>query len=125
MIRLSALVLSGFFFASPAAAWLAPNNQTIEQESESRFSVAARPGLSATQAFCAAGDYAVQALNLSPDARLWRVTPPPRRMGQGIGFSTTPEGAAGRTGLFLFGTDDGSVSVGFAQSLCWTQARLR
>lgn len=104
--------------ASPAAAWLAPNSLTVTDQGGGRFEVHSRGGLSNPDAFCAAGDYAVQQLNLVPTARIWRVSPPPRRSGEGIVFSTSPDGAAPKTGLFMFGTDDGSVSVAFAQQMC-------
>lgn len=82
------------------------------------FAVHPEGGLSATEAFCAAGTYARGTLGLATSDRIWRTSPVPRPSGQPMTFSTSPEGAAPVTGLLLFGPDDGSVTVGFARALC-------
>lgn len=110
--------------ASPAAAWLSPNNQVVQSTGEGRFEVRARPGLSASQAFCAAGEYASRILGVPQNARIWRASPPPRRRGEGISFSLTDPGIGGKTGLLMFGNDTGSVSVAVATQLCWGNDRL-
>lgn len=121
MLRPLAAALALSLAASPLLAWTHRDGARIEPRGAGGFEVLARPGLSASEAWCAAGDYAGQALNLGPQARIWRASPAPRRVGQGIAFTLSPEGSAGKTGLFLFGPDDGSISVAFARQLCWGQ----
>lgn len=110
--------------ASPAAAWLAPNNAVVHAGEAGRFEVR-RPGLSSSQAFCAAGEYAARVLGLPQNARIWRVTPPPRRRGQGILFSISDPGTGSKTGLIMIGEDNGSISVALASHLCWGATDFR
>ena len=122
MIRFT-LPLALTLLAAPALAFTTTQGARVEARGDG-FEVLAQPGLSASMAFCAAGTYAVQALNLSPQARIWRTSPTPRRAGQGVTFTLSPAGAAPKTGLFQFGSDDGSLSVAHATALCFGQQRL-
>ena len=111
------LPLALTLLAAPAMAYTTVQGARVEARGDG-FEVLAQPGLSASMAFCAAAGYAQTALGLPGDARIWRASPAPRRAGQGISFTTSPDGAAPKTGLLMLGPDDGSVSVAFAQSLC-------
>ena len=114
------LPLALTLLAAPAMAYTTTQGARIEARGDG-FEVLAQPGLSASMAFCAAGSYAQNVLRLPANARIWRASAPPRRAGQGVSFTTSAEASAGKTGLFILGPDDGSVSVAFAQSLCDSQ----
>jgi hypothetical protein len=105
--------------ASPAAAFIAQNDFVVQRGEEGRFAVLPRGGMSAPQAWCAAGDYALRFLNKPVGTRIWRISEVPRRAGESIVFSFSPEGAASSTGLvMLYGSDDGSLSATAAQQMC-------
>ena len=104
-------------FAMPLAAQAA--DPRVEDQGAGLFAVFPAGGLSASEAFCTAGGFAQARLGLGPTDRIWRVTPVPRRSGQPMVFSTRAQDSAGRSGLVLLGPDDGSITVGFAQSLCF------
>ncbi len=111
--------------AAPALAFTTTQGARVEARGQGSFEVLAQPGLSAPQAFCAAGLYAVEVLNLDPQARLWRASPTPRRAGQGVTFTLSPEGAAPKSGLFSFGGEDGgAVTVAHARGLCYGQRKF-
>lgn len=104
-------------FAAPADAFLAKNGLVVEP-SGSQFDVPYR-GQSGARAFwCAAADYAVHALGAKPATRIWRMSEPPRRSGEGITFSLSSEGAAQSTGLAIFGGRGASLTVAHADLLC-------
>lgn len=104
--------------AFPAQAFIASNDLQVQAQG-SGFHVLPKPGSSVRDYWCAAGEYAERTLGMGATDRIWRTSEPPRRSGVGISFGTTPEGAATKTGIFiLFGRDDGSLSVGSAQSNC-------
>lgn len=114
MLR-AALILT--LLSSPALAFQANNNVYVSGTAEKIF-VASSAGQGASESWCAAGDFAVRALGLANNTRLYRVTPPPRRSGQGVEFSTQSEGASEKSGLIVFGDHDGGISAAHAQSLC-------
>ena len=98
-----------------APAWLAQNG-LIVKPSPGGFEVPYR-GLSGARDFwCAAGDYVVRELGRSPDTLIYRTSSPPRRSGQGIRFSLSPEGAK-KPGIFLLSGRRG-VSAGMARDFC-------
>ena len=106
--------------ANPAAAFLARNDLVVEPAGDgSTFAVPYR-GKSAVQDFwCAAGDYVLRGLNMPRSTRIYRVSEPPRRSGEGITFSLDPARSASRTGLAILGGGDGaSLSIAHAQLLC-------
>ncbi len=115
MIRL-ALAASLAMIAAPGHAYLSQNNQHVTG-SEGRFEVLASPGQGASVSWCAAGDYVVRGLGLPGATRIWRITAPPRKLGQGVGFALSAEGAQ-KTGLIGFGFGDESLSATAAHALC-------
>ena len=66
--------------------------------------------------WCAAGDCARYELNLPGNTRLFRTSPLPRRSGEAVRFSLSPEGAH-PTGLALIGGGN-SISVAHARLQC-------
>lgn len=109
------LVLS--LLASPAMAFQARNGAQVSGTA-TQIVVVSRPGLSSSESWCAAGDFVIRALGQPAATPLYRVTPPPRRVGGAVTFSLSPEGATDRTGLLLLGDRDASLSAGHAQALC-------
>lgn len=109
---LAALLMLG----TPAHAFLAENGLVVEPAPDGAFEVPYRGLSGASDFWCAAGDYVIRELGRRPDTRIYRLTSPPRRSGQGITFSLASEGAR-RTGLLTFG-DRRSVSASHARSLC-------
>lgn len=103
--------------ASPAAAFQARNDAHVTGTAE-RIVVASRPGLSAAESWCAAGDFVIRALGLPGTTPVYRLSPPPRRAGEAVEFSLSPEGASERTGLLQIGPRDASLSAAHAQALC-------
>ncbi|MEZ5912384.1 MAG: hypothetical protein R3D84_09305 [Paracoccaceae bacterium] len=102
----------------PAAAFSALNGMQVEGDAGG-FAVSARGATGPADFWCAAGDFAVRVLHLPPATPLWRLSEPPRRAGEAVRFSTSGEGAASKTRLFILGAPDrAAVSAGFAQSLC-------
>jgi hypothetical protein len=118
MIRrlLPALLLA---LATPAQAYLTQNNLHVTALEGGQFLVQASPGMGAPSSWCAAGDFAIHRLNLGPTTPIWRVSEPPRKSGQGVVFSLSPEGAATRSGLVRLNETDAAVSAGHAEALCW------
>ena len=103
--------------ASPALAFQARNGAEVSGTAD-QIVVISRPGLSSSESWCAAGDFVIRALGQPATTPLYRVTPPPRRSGETVTFSLSPEGATDRTGLLLLGDRDASLSAGHAQALC-------
>lgn len=104
-------------FASPAMAFQARNDARVTGSAE-RIIVASRPGLASSESWCAAGDFVIRGLGLSATTPVYRISPPPRRAGEAVEFSLSPEGAADRTGLLQLAPSGGKLSAGHAQSLC-------
>ena len=115
---LAALALAGSLFALPAHAFQAQNDLIVDGEA-SNFHVRMSPGQGASQSWCAAGDFVIRGLGLSPLTRIYRTSEPPRRQGEGVSFSLSPEGAASRTGLMIIGGDGISLNAAFAQQHCF------
>jgi hypothetical protein len=115
--RLLPLLLATGLAAGPAAAFQAQNNFTVRQIDNTRFEVLSRGGLGNSEAWCAAGDFVIRGLRLPRSTQIWRISEPPRRSGQSIVFSLSPEGATSRTGLASFGGGS-SVSANHGQNLC-------
>ncbi|WP_343079663.1 hypothetical protein [Ostreiculturibacter nitratireducens] len=103
--------------ALPAEAFIAQNDMNVSPEGGG-FHVAFKAGAGVNDYWCAAGDYVIRDLGLSRSTRIWRVSPPPRRAGEGISFSLTPEGAARSTGLAVY-PETGSLPAHHAEALCW------
>ena len=108
--------------AFPAQAFLASNDLKVEPAAGGAFHVP-YPGLSGARDFwCAAGDYVVRELGLPPDTRIYRTSSPPRRAGEGITFSLSPENAR-RPGLVHFGPGMG-LTAAHARQFCETDRFL-
>ena len=120
------LLLSAFavlITALPASAFRAQNEMLVEPRGEIGFHVTYRGGRSGAPDFwCAAGDYVVRKLNKSPTTRIYRTTSVPRRPGQGLDFSLSPEGAKPSGLLVLFGSNR-FVTAGSARALCNVKKR--
>ncbi|WP_444666749.1 hypothetical protein [Cereibacter changlensis] len=114
---LAALALTGALTV-PAHAFRAQNDLIVDG-SGTEFHVQASPGQGASQSWCAAGDYVIRDLGIAPTTRIWRTSEPPRRQGQGVSFSLTPEGAASKTGLLVLGAEGASLTAAFAQQHCF------
>jgi hypothetical protein len=84
--RFLPLLLAAGLAASPAAAFQAQNNFTVRQLDSTRFEVLSRGGLSASDAWCAAGDFVRRGLRMPGATLIWRISEPPRRSGQSIVF---------------------------------------
>jgi hypothetical protein len=75
--------------------------------------------------WCAAGNYAARKLGAKSATRVYRISEPPRRAGQGIRFSLDPAAKASRTGLNTIGSDDGSLSVASAINECEVARQMK
>jgi hypothetical protein len=115
MIRTALALL---LLTTPAHAYLSQNSLRV-QGSASGFEVQFSPGMGAANAWCAAGDFAVRYLGLPGTAQIWRVSEPPRGVGEGVSFATSPAGAATKSGLIRLNEQDASLTAGAAQALCW------
>lgn len=120
---LAALVLT----AAPAAAYTTRLGERVETRGDGQFEVLASPGQGSPASWCAAGDYVLHRLGLPPETRIWRVSPPPRRMGQGVSFALSDTGAQG-SGLITLGFREdksGGLTAAFAENLCYGLAPMR
>lgn len=99
-----------------AQAWIAGNGLIVEPTGQGSFHIPWR-GLSGTRDFwCAAGDYVERGLGLRGTTRIYRTSRVPRRAGEGIDFSLSPEGARA-TGLVTLSRERG-VRAAHAALLC-------
>ncbi len=104
--------------AAPASAFTAQNGLIVRPEGAEDFTVPWRGRSGAADFWCAAGDYAIRKLHLSPTATIFRASEPPRRSGEGVRFTLRPERAASSTGLVVLGATGAGLSAGSAQALC-------
>jgi hypothetical protein len=121
-ITLVAAMLLGL----PAHAFVASNRLPVQATGPDSFEVQHRGSARGDiDYWCAAGEYAKSQLRAAGTARIYRISPPPRRSGQGITFSMNPAGAADRTGLATIGgSGDGSMSVAAARNQCEVSRQL-
>jgi hypothetical protein len=104
---------------SPASAYLARNNLVVVPEGNGTFNIPYRGKSGANEFWCAAGEYVQHGISLPGNTRIWRLSEPPRRQGEGIRFSLTPVGAASETGLMLLSDGPpGSVLAVTATNVC-------
>jgi hypothetical protein len=115
MIRTAFALL---LLATPAHAYLAQNSLRVQGDATA-FEVQFSPGMGAPNAWCAAGDFAIRYLGLPGTAKIWRVSEPPRGVGEGVSFATSPVGSASKSGLIRLNEEDASLTAGAAQNLCW------
>ena len=99
-----------------AAADLTQRGNVVRPTGPSSFEVPWRGSSGPRDFWCVAGEYARYDLNLPGRTRLYRTSPLPRRAGDGVRFSTSPEGAQ-LTGLALIGGGN-SISVAHALLQC-------
>lgn len=116
-VLVAATALGLALSAVPAAAYLASNDLVVEPQGDAFF-IPYRGKSGAPAFWCAAGEYAQKKLHLSPTTTLYRTSEPPRRSGQGIGFSLDPRQSATSTGLVVLGAKGGGLSIAHARSLC-------
>lgn len=124
--RLFALVLAAATaLALPASAFTAPNRLPVRPTGPDSFQVEFRAFARGDVDFwCAAGAYANSQLRAPATAQIFRISPPPRRAGQGVAFSMNPQGAAGNTGLQTIGGPRPSMSVAAARQQCQVSRQL-
>lgn len=102
--------------AQPSAAFLARNDLTVTPTGPENFVVNWRGNSSLRAFWCAAADYARHELGATGQTRIYR-TSGPRRPGQGIAFSLSPEDAR-RTGLLIVQSDGPGLSVAHGEIFC-------
>lgn len=113
------LVVACFLAGSSAAnAYSSVNGFTVQPTSGGNFEVQSRGGLSAQNAWCAAGDFAISVLGVNPSTAIWRISEPPRPRGASIVFSLSPVGAATSTGMATLGGGGAAMSAAAARNLC-------
>jgi len=107
--------------AAPVQAGFTLNPLRITQDSNTEFTVGYNSDARLTDYWCAAGRFVTLQLGLSDRTRVYRLSPPPRKQGQGISFTLDASRSAGTTGLStLGGPQDGSMSAGGAvASFCF------
>lgn len=125
MLRLSVLAAAFASVAVPALAipstWFrAVNGMWVEPETPGKFYVPWKGDPGAQVFFCAAGDYVIRRLGMPQSTRIYRLSEPPRRAGEGIWFSLDPEGAASRTGVttLLSSGPQNSLSAAASKGFC-------
>ncbi len=116
-MRLAAALLA-LGLAAPASAFTAQNGLIVQPDGPAAFTVPWRGKSGPTDFWCAAGDYAVRKLHLSPTALVYRASEPPRRSGEAIRFTLRAGEAASSTGLAVLGAKGAGLSAGHAQSFC-------
>ncbi len=111
--------------AVPASWFRAVNGMWVQPETPRKFYVGRGTRGGDDYFWCAAGDYVMRNLRLPGSTPIFRLSPPPRRAGQGVWFSLDPEGASARTGVttLLSSGPANSVSANAAKSFC--QPRFR
>jgi hypothetical protein len=128
MLR-AALLAASVLFLGPALAqaastnWFrAVNGMWVIPESDTNFYIPwnGEPGPQAF--FCAAGDYVIRWLRLPQNTRIFRLSEPPRKAGEGIWFTLNPEGAASSTGITALVTNGpaNSLSASASKNFCST-----
>lgn len=120
---LIATLSASLALALPAQAYMAQNTLVVKPVGGDRFEVPFRGLSGAGHFWCAAGDYVVVGLGLPTSTRIYRVSSPPRRSGQGVTFSLSPEGATATGIITLFG-DRKSLSAANARHYCDTMELL-
>ena len=109
-------VIAALIVASCGDGFIASNGLLVREAGDGTFEVPFRGESGDSEFWCAAGEYVIRSRNLAPTTRIYRLSPPPRRSGQGIVFSLSPEGAQ-NPGLFISSPDDG-LTASFARTLC-------
>lgn len=116
MIRAALLFIA--VAAAPAGAYTLADRPVVEPGPGRSFIVPFTDQAGVSWFWCAAADHARRNLGAARSDRIWRLSAPPRRGGEGIRFSLSPDGAAGTTGLVMLGPDDGAISVAHGLAIC-------
>ncbi len=112
-----ALALS---IAAPAAAFNLTNRLKVEPLGGSDFAVGFTPRAADTDYWCAAGVHVTRRLGKDNRTRIFRLSPEPRKRGQGISFTLDKARSTGSTGITTFGgLQDGGMSAGSAYNYCF------
>lgn len=110
-----ALAIALALVATPAAALFPGQQLRVTPGPEGDFTVRYAAQARLTDYWCAAGLHVTQTLRLADSTRVYRLSPPPRKAGQGIAFTLEAARSAGETGLSSFGgPQDGSMAAGVA-----------
>ena len=116
-------MILALFAATPAGAFQAQNSMQVLPEGASGFQVAYRGGRAGVSDFwCAAGDYVVRALKRPGTTKIYRTTSVPRRAGEDMRFSLSPEGAKSTGVLMLFGSTN-NLTAARARFMCEIRRR--
>jgi hypothetical protein len=118
---------AAMLLSAPAHAFVAPNRLPVQPTGSdpTTFTVGFRGNANGDVDFwCAAGAYANSQLRAASTARIYRISPPPRRAGQGITFSMNSAGAASSTGLATLGGSGGSMTVAAARQQCQVSRQI-
>ena len=100
---------------SPADAFTYDLRFRVTQSSTTDFTVEFKSRAALTDYWCGAGRHVTNTLGMPDRTRVYRLSPPPRKSGQGISFTLDAARSAGVTGLTTFGgPQDGSMSAGGA-----------
>lgn len=103
-------ILAALTLAAPA--WASLDILSVKQTSPTDFTVAYKARAGENNYWCAAGRHVTNGLGLPPGTPLYRLSPPPRRSGQGVAFTLDATKSAGDTGV----TQDDTLTAGKAQS---------
>jgi len=106
------------FSAPPAAAGYLTSNGLVVEPQGAAFFIPYRGQSGARSFWCAAGEYAQKKLGQPPATVVYRTSEPPRRSGEGVGFSLSPTQSASSTGLLSFGAKGGGITIASARNLC-------
>jgi len=108
-------LLAVLALASPAMAFGTEPRLRIVRASNGDFAVGYQAQARLTDYWCAAGNFVTNTLGLPDRTRVYRLSPPPRKAGQGITFTLDASRSSGETGISTFGgPQDGSMSAGGA-----------
>lgn len=102
--------------ATPASAYITDESYFVDGDAQ-RFTVRYEPGSAARNYWCAAGQFIDDYLGMLPTTPIYRISPRPLQRGEGMTFSTSPEGAIDETGVAVF-PQTNHLSAGHAASLC-------
>ena len=100
----------------PASAFTAQNGMVVQGGDATDFYVMYKSVPRETDYLCAAGDFLISGLGLPSNTRFYRSSPPPRKQGQGIRFTTDANRMVKMDLFTSYGKDpgDGGISAGAA-----------
>lgn len=115
-------LLAALAVATPALAFGIEPRLRITQHGGSDFTVGYDSQARLTDYWCAAGNFVTNTLGMPDRTRVYRLSPLPRKAGQGISFTLDASRSVGDTGITTFGgPQDGSMSAGGAVAqFCYT-----